>query len=105
MSEWTPEDAARLHRLALTNGRSTRLFVTASPQSTGRQTMSEQTCPTCGCRVVATDEGTHYPVEREELWQILLATGADPDGADARHLNPGEALRAVEELRREADAA
>lgn len=59
--------------------------------------MSEQTCLTCGCRVVATDEGTHYPVEREELWQILLTAGADPD--DPRHLNPGEALRAVEELR------
>lgn len=42
---------------------------------------------------------------REECWQILLATGADPDGDDARHLNPGEALRAVEELRRECDLA
>lgn len=40
---------------------------------------------------------------RQECWQILLATGADPDGDDARHLNPGEALRAVEELRREAE--
>ena len=38
---------------------------------------------------------------RQECWQILLATGADPDGADPRHLNPGEALRAVEELRDE----
>jgi len=42
---------------------------------------------------------------RQECWAIYLATGADPDGADPRHLNPGEALRAVEELRREADAA
>lgn len=52
--------------------------------------MAEQTCPTCGSRVVvvSTDEGTHHyePVEREELWQVYLATGADPDGADARHL-------------------
>ena len=69
--------------------------------------MAEQTCPTCGSQVVvvSADEGTHHysPVEREELWQIYLATGADPDGDDARHLRPGEALAAVEELRREAD--
>lgn len=40
---------------------------------------------------------------REEAWRCYLATGADPDGDDARHLQPGEALRAVENLRREAD--
>lgn len=36
---------------------------------------------------------------RQELWQCYVATGADPNGADARHLNPGEALRAVREMR------
>lgn len=40
---------------------------------------------------------------RAECWAIYLATGADPDGDDPRHLNPGEALRAVEELRASAD--
>lgn len=42
---------------------------------------------------------------RQECWAIYLATGADPDGADPRHLNPGEALRAVEELREKCDLA
>ena len=40
--------------------------------------------------------------EREELWQCYIACGEDSDGADARHLNPGEALRAVRELRQAA---
>ncbi len=69
--------------------------------------MSER-CPTCSAyvRIVSTGEGTHHyqPLDREELWRIYLATGADPDGADPRHLNPGEALRAVEELREEIEA-
>ena len=42
---------------------------------------------------------------REEAWQCYLASGADPDGADARHLNPGEAIAAVRELRDESDVA
>lgn len=70
--------------------------------------MSER-CPTCSAyvRIVSTGEGTHHyqPLDREELWRIYLATGADPDGADPRHLNPGEALRAVEELREKCDLA
>lgn len=49
------------------------------------------------------DESADRDRWRAECWAILLATGADPDGDDARHLNPGEALRAVEELRAEAD--
>lgn len=40
---------------------------------------------------------------RTEAWRCYLATGAEADGDDARHLQPGEALAAVEELRREAD--
>lgn len=35
---------------------------------------------------------------REEAWKCYVASGADPDGADARHLNPGEAAAAVKEL-------
>lgn len=35
---------------------------------------------------------------REEAWACYVASGADPDGADARHLNLGEAPRAVREL-------
>lgn len=42
---------------------------------------------------------------REEAWQCYLASGADPDGADARHLNPGEAIAAVKELRSDYDEA
>lgn len=38
---------------------------------------------------------------REEAWQCYVASGADPDGADARHLNPGEAVAAVKELSEE----
>lgn len=37
--------------------------------------------------------------QRQELWDCFVASGADPDGDDSRHLNPGEARRAVEELR------
>lgn len=40
---------------------------------------------------------------RQELWECYCATGADPDDADARHLNPGEALLAVRELRDDSD--
>jgi hypothetical protein len=36
---------------------------------------------------------------KQELWDCYCESGADPDGADARHLNPGEALMAVKELR------
>lgn len=42
---------------------------------------------------------------REEAWQCFLACGEDPDGADARHLNPGEALAAVKQLRNEGYSA
>ena len=42
---------------------------------------------------------------REEAWRCYVESGADPDGADARHLNPGEAIRAVRELRADYDAA
>lgn len=42
---------------------------------------------------------------REEAWRCYCESGADPDGADARHLNPGEALAAVAELRKDYDAA
>lgn len=42
---------------------------------------------------------------REELWAIYKASGADPDGADVRHLNPGEALYEVEQLRKCYDEA
>lgn len=38
---------------------------------------------------------------REEAWQCYIASGADPDGADARHLNLGEAQAAVRELMRD----
>ena len=42
---------------------------------------------------------------REEAWRCYVESGADPDEADARHLNPGEAIRAVRELRADYDAA
>jgi len=42
---------------------------------------------------------------REELWQCYLACGGDPDGADACHLNSGEALQAVRTLRDEYNEA
>jgi hypothetical protein len=42
---------------------------------------------------------------REEAWRCYVESGADPDGADARHLNLGEAIRAVKELRRDYDDA
>lgn len=42
---------------------------------------------------------------REEAWQCYVASGADPDGADARHLNPGEALQEVQQLARDYDEA
>ena len=35
---------------------------------------------------------------REEAWRCYVESGADPDGADARHLNIGEAPAAVAEL-------
>jgi hypothetical protein len=37
---------------------------------------------------------------REEAWQCYVESGADPNGADARHLNLGEAVAAVRELRK-----
>jgi hypothetical protein len=40
---------------------------------------------------------------REEAWRCFCASGADPDGADARHLNPGEAVAAVEEGRKQGE--
>lgn len=42
---------------------------------------------------------------REEAWKCYVASGADPDGADARHLNPGEAVAAVKELVEQYDEA
>jgi hypothetical protein len=42
---------------------------------------------------------------REEAWQCYVESGADPDGADARHLNLGEAVIAVQDLRRDYEAA
>lgn len=42
---------------------------------------------------------------REEAWKCYVASGADPDGADARHLNPGEAVAAVKELAEQYDEA
>jgi hypothetical protein len=42
---------------------------------------------------------------REEAWQCYVASGADPDGADARHLNPGEAVAAVRGLMKDYDDA
>jgi len=42
---------------------------------------------------------------REEAWRCYVHSGADPDGADARHLNLGEAPRAVEELAKDYDEA
>lgn len=42
---------------------------------------------------------------REEAWKCYVASGADPDGADARHLNPGEAVAAVKELVQQYDEA
>jgi hypothetical protein len=38
---------------------------------------------------------------RQEAWECYCESGADPDGADARHLNPGEAVAAVRELRQD----
>lgn len=42
---------------------------------------------------------------RQEAWECYVASGADPDEADARHLNPGEALAAVKELVEQYDEA
>jgi hypothetical protein len=41
---------------------------------------------------------------REEAWRCYVESGADPDGDDARHLNPGEAPAAVRAMRQEYDA-
>lgn len=52
----------------------------------------------------ALDHGRANPDWREEAWKCFVLCGEDPDGAEARHLNPGEAARAVQELRAEAEA-
>lgn len=40
---------------------------------------------------------------KAELWQCYLMSGADPDGDDGSHLNPGETLYEVTELRKDYD--
>lgn len=42
---------------------------------------------------------------RDEMWEVYKASGADPDGNEAVHLNPGEGLQAVRELRETYDEA
>ncbi len=49
--------------------------------------------------------GKQAHVWREEAWQCYVESGADSDGADARHLNPGEAVGAVREARELAEEA
>lgn len=66
--------------------------------------MSEegQVRPLCDCGHPRADHDRVDEVERlrGELWRCYVESGADPDGSDARHLNPGEAAQAVAELAR-----
>lgn len=63
----------------------------------------------CGIECVPLDRLREAERERdewrEEAWRCYVESGADPDVADARHLNPGEAIRAVRELRADFHAA
>lgn len=46
----------------------------------------------------------HCALMQQELFDCYVASGADPSGMDGpHHLNPGEALAAVRELRTDAD--
>lgn len=42
---------------------------------------------------------------KRELWSISEACGCDMDGSDWRHVNPGEALRDVRQLRQDYEVA
>lgn len=42
---------------------------------------------------------------KQELWDCLVYSGEDTSGRDIRHLNPGETLRGVKQLRADYDEA